>query len=167
LYFYDFETRVDEDGYMVPFYCVIQKVCTQCDEKPFVKTYEHFLPHPEIAHCDISVESVTCCGYRQYVFEKNNEDIVGELVDFMIAQPPNSAWVAHNGGRFDNIFLLHELLVGRKIVPKVIMNGSKIMCLELEERTLKIIDSYLFLSMRLSKFPEALGLKDIAKGFHP
>ena len=92
---------------------------------------------------------------------------MGELVDFMIAQPPNSAWVAHNGGRFDNIFLLHELLVGRKIVPKVIMNGSKIMCLELEERTLKIIDSYLFLSMRLSKFPEALGLKDIAKGFHP
>ena len=60
-----------------------------------------------------------------------------------------------------------ELLVERKIVPKVIMNGSKIMCLELEERNLKVIDSYLFLSMRLSKFPEALGIKDVTKGFHP
>jgi hypothetical protein len=76
-------------------------------------------------------------------------------------------WVAHNGGRFDNIFLMHELLVERKIVPKFIMNGSKIMCLELEERNVKVIDSYLFLSMRLSKFPEALGIKDVAKGFHP
>ena len=145
---------------MVPFYCVVQKVCTSCDEKPFVKTYEHFLPHLEIAHCDISVETVSCCGYRQYVFEKNNDNIVEELV------PPNSVWVAHNGGRFD-IFLMCELLVERKIVPKVIMNGSKIMCMELEDRNLKVVDSYLFLSMHLSKFPEALGIKDITKGFHP
>ena len=69
-YFYDFETRVDNDGYMIPFYCVVQKVCTNCDSKPFVKTYEHFLPHPTEYHCDISVEPVNCCGYRQHVFEK-------------------------------------------------------------------------------------------------
>jgi hypothetical protein len=87
-------------------------------------------------------------------------------MDFMMAQPKGSVWVAHNGGRFD-IFLMRELLVQRKIVPKVIMNGSKIMCMELEERNLKIIDSYLLLSMRLSQFPKALGIKDLTKGFHP
>ena len=31
LYFYDFETCVDEQGYMVPFYAIVQKVCSQCD----------------------------------------------------------------------------------------------------------------------------------------
>jgi hypothetical protein len=85
----------------------------------------------------------------------------------MFEQPKNSVWAAHNGGRFDSVFLLRELLVQRKIVPKVIMNGNKIMCMELEERNLKVIDSFLFLSMRLSKFPEALGIKNITKGFHP
>ena len=85
----------------------------------------------------------------------------------LLAEPENSVWVAHNGGRFDNVFLMRELLVQRKIVPKVIMNGNKIMCMELEKRGLKVIDSYLFLSMALSKFPDALGIKDTAKGFHP
>ncbi|CAB3978622.1 DNA polymerase [Paramuricea clavata] len=168
LYFYDFETRVNEgDIYMIPFYCVVQKVCDVCDEKPFVKNYEHFLPHPSEPFADISIEPVLCCGYRQYVFEKNNEDIVSDLVDFMMTQPKNSVWVAHNGGRFDSIFLMRELLVQRKHVPNVVMNGSKVMSLELEERNLKVIDSYLFLSMRLAKFPEALGIENVTKGYHP
>ncbi|CAB3976760.1 DNA polymerase [Paramuricea clavata] len=168
LYFYDFETRVDEgDIYMIPFYCVVQKVCDVCDEKPFVKNYEHFLPHPSESFTDISIEPVPCCGYRQYVFEKNNDDIVSDLVDFMMTQPKNSVWVAHNGGRFDSIFLMRELLVHRKLVPTVVMNGSKVMSLEMQERNLKVIDSYLFLSMRLAKFPEALGLENVTKGYHP
>ena len=93
-------------------------------------------------------------------------DIVEDLMNFIMLQPKGSVWVAHNGGRFDNIFLMHEL-VKRQIVPRVIMNGSKIMCIDLEERNLKIIDSYLFISMRLSMFPKALGIKNLAKGFHP
>ncbi|CAB3987888.1 DNA polymerase [Paramuricea clavata] len=117
--------------------------------------------------CDISIEPVECCGYRQYVFEKNNADIVEDLMNFIMEQPKGSVWIAHNGGRFDSIFLMNELLVKRRIVPRVIMNGNKIMCIELEERNLKIIDSFLFVSMRLSMFPKALGIKDITKGFHP
>ncbi|CAB3977264.1 DNA polymerase [Paramuricea clavata] len=168
LYFYDFETRVNEgDIYMIPFYCVVQKVCDVCDQKPFVKNYEHFLPHPSEPFVDISVDAVPCCGYRQYVFDKNNDDIVADLVDFMMTQPKNSVWVAHNGGRFDSIFLMRELLIHRKIVPTLIMNGSKVMSLELEQRNLKVIDSYLFLAMKLAKFPEALGIENATKGFHP
>ena len=167
LYFFDFETRKDAAGYMIPFYCVVQKVCTSCDEKLFVKICEEFRRHETARWCDTSVEAVTCCGYRQYVFEKDNANIVGDLVDFMYAQGKNSVWIAHNGGRFDNIFLLRELLIERDTVPKVIMNGNKIMCMELEDRNLKVIDSFLFLAMALSKFPAALGLKDLTKGFHP
>ena len=65
------------------------------------------------------------------------------------------------------MFLLRELLIERGVVPKVIMNGNQIMCMELEDRNLKVIDSFLFLAMALSKFPAALGIKDLAKGFHP
>ena len=37
LFFFDFETRVDENNLMVPFYCVIQKVCKKCENIPFKK----------------------------------------------------------------------------------------------------------------------------------
>ncbi|CAB3982959.1 DNA polymerase [Paramuricea clavata] len=167
LFFFDFETRKDDEGYMIPFYCVVQKVCVECDEKPFVKTNENFEPVLDIQYADGSVQPVICCGYRQYIFENDNACITKDLVDFMYAQERNSVWVGHNGGRFDNVFLLRELLIQRNIVPQTIMNGNKIMCMELEDRNLKVLDSFLFLSMALSKFPEALGIENIAKGFHP
>ena len=167
LYFYDFETKTDENGFMIPFYCVVQKVCILCDKTAFIKNFEHFVPYATIPFCDTSIDSVTCCGHRQYVFERNNDSIVSEFVDFMLKQPKNSVWVAHNGGRFDSIFLLRELLVNKKIVPETIMNGNKIMCISIPECNLKVVDSYMFLGMKLSKFPEALGVEDLTKGYHP
>ena len=80
------------------------------------------------------MKPVSCCGYRQYVFENNNANIVEILLDFMFSQTTDSVWVAHNGGRFDSVFLLRELLVKRGIVPQVIMNGNKIMCMEIEQQ---------------------------------
>ncbi|CAB3989935.1 DNA polymerase [Paramuricea clavata] len=132
---------------MIPFYCVVQKVCVECDEKPFEKINEDFEPVPNDPYADGSVQPVICCGYRQYIFENNNACITQNLVDFMYAQERNSVWVAHNGGRFDNVFLLCELLIERNVVPQTIMNGNKIMCLELEDRNLKVLDSFLFLSI--------------------
>ena len=170
LYFYDFETRVDANGYMVPFYAVVQKVCEHCDEKAFEYLHEQFEPHETKKHCDTSVERVPCCGYRQYVFENNNADIVEMLLDFMFSETNDSSvWIAHNGGRFDSVFLLRELLVKRGIVPQVVMNGNKIMCMEIDQqqRKIKVIDSYLFITMRLSKIPEAMGIPDLTKGYHP
>jgi hypothetical protein len=132
LYFYDFETRVDANGYMVPFYAVVQKVCEHCDQNDFEHVHEGFVPHVTRKHCDTSVKTVPCCGYRQYVFENNNENIVEMLLDFMFSQTAsNSVWIAHNGGRFYSVFLLRELLVKRGIVPQVVMNGNKIMCMEM------------------------------------
>ena len=37
LFFFDFETRVDENNLMVPFYCVVQKVCKKCENIEFKK----------------------------------------------------------------------------------------------------------------------------------
>jgi hypothetical protein len=49
------------------------------------------------------------------------------------------------------------------------MNGNKIMCMKMEQqqRKIKLIDSYLFITMRLSKMPEAMGIPDLTKGYHP
>ena len=132
--------------------------------------HEGFVAHTTRKHCDTSVERVSCCGYRQYVFENNNENIVEMLLDFMFSETSNnSVWIAHNGGRFDSVFLLRELLVKRGIVPQVVMNGNKIMCMEIDQqqRKIKVIDSYLFITMRLSKMPEAMGIPNLAKGYHP
>jgi hypothetical protein len=158
LYFYDFETHVDENGYMVPFYAVVQKVCEHCDRKKFERLHEGFTSHANRKHCDTSIAMVPCCGYRQYVFENNNANIVEMLLDFMFAESNNdNVWIAHNGGRFDSIFILRELLVQRGIVPQVIMNGNKIMCMKIEQhqRKIRLIDSYLF----ISKMPEVKCLK--------
>ncbi len=75
LYFYDFETKTDSEGFMIPFYCVVQKVCIHCDRIDFVKESESFLAHDTEPFCDISIKPVECCGHTQYVFEKGNESI--------------------------------------------------------------------------------------------
>lgn len=130
------------------------------------KTFKFYLPHPKIKFCDISIEPVNCCEYCQYVFENNNDNVLLDLVDFMLEQW-NSVSITHNRGQFDTIFLLRHLLIEKSLTPESVMNGNKILALMIPEVDVKIIDSYSFLSMKLSKFPEALGIKDLRKGFHP
>ena len=55
LFFFDFETRVDENNLMVPFYCVVQKVCKKCENIEFKKGGKN---------------EVECCGVREFVFEE-------------------------------------------------------------------------------------------------
>ena len=71
---------------MVPFYCVIQKVCKKCENIEFKKCEKN---------------EVECCGQREFVFEETIGDkhVVDQLCDFIILQE-NSVWIAHNGGRF-------------------------------------------------------------------
>ena len=57
LFFFDFETRVDENNLMVPFYCVVQKVCKKCEDIDFKNGEKN---------------EVKCCGVREFVFEETN-----------------------------------------------------------------------------------------------
>ena len=75
LYFYDFETKTDSEGFMIPFYCVVQKVCIHCDRIEFVRESECFLAHDTLPFCDVSIKPVECCGYRQYVFVRRQHRI--------------------------------------------------------------------------------------------
>lgn len=166
-FFFDFETFVEpETCFIVPFYAVVQKVCKICENIAFEKTSDFFIPHPEDETCDISVEPVECCGHRQYVFQRNGVSIVPEFVDFLLRQP-KTVWIAHNGGRFDSIFLLRYLLVDKDIVPDTVMNGTQAMSIAINDYDITLLDSFCFLGMRLANFPKALGLPNIVKGYHP
>ena len=165
LFFFDFETKTDENNLMIPFYCVVQKVCRKCEKIPFHKNFEYFLPDMDYI-TDLSIDPVDCCGYRQFVFDCNNDDVTSRLAQFMLEQK-NSVWIAHNGGRFDTIFLLKYLLTEKNLIPETVMNGNKILSLKIKEINLQIIDSFSFLSMKLAKFPESLEIDNIVKGYHP
>ena len=45
----------------------------------------------------------------------------------------DSVWIPHNGGRFDTIFILKYCLEVVKISPKIIMNGTKVISMIIEE----------------------------------
>ena len=111
---------------MIPFYCVVQKVCVRCDQKEFVALSESSKKTGDVKFADANVEPVDCCSYRQYVFENDGESVVDDLIDFIFEQT-NSVWVAHNGSRFDTVFLLRNVLIKKNLVPHVVMNGNKVM----------------------------------------
>ena len=136
LFFFDFETRVDENNLMVPFYCVVQKVCKKCENIEFKKGAKN---------------EVECCGVREFVFDETIGDkpVVEMLCEFIILQE-NSVWIAHNGGRFDTIFIFKFLLENKKNFPQSIMCGNKIMKLFIEGKNI-VIPFYICGCLRFQK----------------
>ena len=169
LHFYDFETREDETGETIPFYGIIQRVRTKCDKHPFeVNDEEENRDGSDIEFVDFKVKkSKDCaCRYRQFVFDSNGANNIPDFVCFPLKQK-DSVWIAHNKSRFDTIFLLQNIMQSKYLVPDVIMNGNKVMRMHIPFLNATFLDSYLFLSMALSKFPNCLGFSDMTKGYHP
>ena len=73
--------------------------------------------------------------------------------------------VAHNFKGYDGYFILDELYKQRTSNLKQIVNGAKILSLELPN--IKFIDSMNFFPMALSNFPKTFGLNEMKKGFFP
>lgn len=51
--------------------------------------------------------------------------------------------------------------------PEVIPNGSKVMCIKSNTLNIRVIDSFNFLPMALSKLPPCFGLSELKKGYFP
>ena len=151
LFFFDFETKEDELTHrLTPYYCVVEKVCLKCENQEF-ETNE-------------LKNNVGCCGKRRYVFQ--GDGVLDDFLEFMFSQN-NSVWIAHNGSRFDTVFILDWLMNKKGVTtPNVIMSGNKIM--KLEYQSCHVLDSYLFFQMRLEKLPKCMGLgENVEKGYHP
>ena len=115
----------------------IQQFCARCEMQP-----------------DISVDCERC-GKRRHSFY---DDPVGDLL-FYVCAPRK--WcekvvaIAHNAKGFTrNSFLTEPFFL--KWLPKLILNGLKIICMQIQHLT--FIDSVSFQPMPLRKLPEAFGL---------
>ena len=64
VFFFDFETKNDQVERIIPYYCVVQKVC-----KKFEKS------------ADGQVKNVSCCNQHQFVFE--GENLIDEFAEFL------------------------------------------------------------------------------------
>jgi hypothetical protein len=78
----------------------------------------------------------------------------------------NSIFMSHNGGRFDQYFILEEIFkAGYK--PEVIYNGGSMLYLHIKELKITFKDTYMFISRPLAAMPKMFGVKDTAKTFFP
>lgn len=74
--------------------------------------------------------------------------------------------IPHNFRSYDGI-LLCEYFYKQCILPKLILNGAKIMSMDLEEAEIKFRDSLNFLPMPLKTLPKTFGLSELKKGYFP
>ncbi|XP_053406937.1 uncharacterized protein LOC128559427 [Mercenaria mercenaria] len=121
--------------------CVAQKVCTICMDKEF---------------------SCENCGKRKYIFGGDND-----FCHWLFSEENyNSTVLCHNFQGYDSYSIL-KYLYANAIVPKVIPNGAKSMCLTVPSCKIKMIDSINFLPMALSKLPAMFGFDELKKGYFP
>lgn len=152
--FFDFECRQDTDvgdnqhGCIfkhTPNLCVALRVCGECHDRPN--------------------EICGRCGIREHVFR--GEGTLDKFCEWLLGVDENHKGViaiAHNAKAYDTQFI-QEFCHRNGITPKVLMNGSKILSLSLNE--VKVIDSLSFLAMPLSSFPSTFQLDELKKGFFP
>ena len=74
--------------------------------------------------------------------------------------------IAHNLRGYDGV-LMCEYFYKQCILPKLILNGAKIMSMDLEEAEIKFRDSLKFLPMPLKPCQKTLGLTELKKGYFP
>jgi G:T-mismatch repair DNA endonuclease (very short patch repair protein) len=149
--FYDLEARQEtklEDGSFLhePTLCVFKQCCDQC-------IYE---------------DKLICkkCGVRTQIVK--NTPIASFLHHLLCIRKKfkNVVVVAHNGQAYDHQFVLNYILMQTDIKPEIIMRGTKIILMQLQN--LKFIDSLNFFPMSLAKLPKAFGLSNtFKKGYFP
>jgi hypothetical protein len=110
--------------------------------------------------------------------EDKPDSVVEAFFDWLLGLSPSyqSQVFAHNGGRFDHMFILHELYK-RKIIPEIISRGNKIFELRVEEKwgkqgescrpTTVFWDSYNLLSRPLAALVPMFDLDVKEKPFFP
>ena len=70
--------------------------------------------------------------------------------------------IAHNLRGYDG-FLLRQYFYKECILPSLILNGAKIMSMEIESAEIKFRDSLNFLPMPLKALPKTFGLTELKK----
>ena len=92
----------------------------------------------------------------------DGSDTASKLGDYFVEKAnlqTKSRWYAHNGSKFDTVCV-------RKLIPKVIMNGFRIISLQYKNAV--VLDSMLFTQTSLKNTVKMMGLDDeMSKGYYP
>jgi hypothetical protein len=75
--------------------------------------------------------------------------------------------IAHNGGGYDNKFILNWAIKHGIYPSKYIRQGSKITYKTYRTNNLRFIDSLSFVARPLRDFPEVFGITEDVKGYFP
>jgi len=110
-------------------------------------------------------EYFLCCGKRESVFYGN--DALKNFNDYLFFTPShkNSVCFFHYGSKFDSLFIIKDLNA-RGHTPRILSKGRKILLIE-AGYTVKIKDSYCFLSTALANFPKLFDTAEPQKTFFP
>lgn len=149
---YDFETRCNKSGKLVPYALTACFTCSKCCYVDFMSP-------------DKYQDSYACCGkrFRSYV----GVDKVKEFVlDIFFRKSHNRMTVlAHNARNFDALFIL-DILLENGVSPKIQLKGRQLLKLQLNGTTLKDYNSYV--QGALSKIPYNFGFAHlVVKGSFP
>ncbi|XP_054266921.1 uncharacterized protein LOC128989088 [Macrosteles quadrilineatus] len=149
--FFDLETRQDESlpsntdakVHKVNL-CVSQQFCYQCIEAKFCMA----------------------CKNRTRVFKS---EPVTQFMDYVMQVRKNFkdvCVIAHNGQGFDFQFLLKYVLEDTKFTPKLVMRGTKVILMEIDN--VRFVDSLSYFPMSLAALPKAFDLPpEKKKGYFP
>lgn len=151
--YYDFETRqeniINNNKVHEVNLCVIQQSCSDCSDESDLKKICNF------------------CGIRQHIF---NEKAIERFVQYVLL--PRTSFqtvtcIAHNSKSFDCQFILKHVTEVMGLTPKLILNGTKILLMEINYKV-RFIDSLSYLPMKLSALPKAMDLPaSLKKGYFP
>ncbi|GFW85199.1 DNA_pol_B_2 domain-containing protein [Trichonephila clavipes] len=116
-------------------------------------------------------EHVVNLAVAQYLdgteFDCEGYDAIDKFCKYLFfPQHKGFTAIAHNMKGFNGQFILRWMLKQGQC-PRVIPNASKIMCITLSALSIRIIDSFNFFPMPLSKLPKIFGLEELAKGYFP
>ncbi|CAF3699561.1 unnamed protein product [Rotaria socialis] len=165
--YYDIETHSLPLTHEVePFVICVNTVCNSCSAFEDIEN-----------DCEI-------CGKRiiRFVFEENEtKPVVQQFIDYLLnlskKYPKYKLYpTAHNGSKFDGLFILKYVLVnGMQLLNKApLKRGNKLLTLNIAEN-IEFKDSILYLNgISLKRFPETFNLKLssddstlLKKGYYP
>lgn len=149
--FFDFESRQDEP--LAPGQSEKAHRVNLCVSKQY---------------CYLCIEDKQCdtCINRTRVFKG---DVINDFVKYILdvrKKFKSVCVIAHNGQGYDFIFILKYILENTKFTPDLIMRGTKVILMKLDN--VRFIDSLNYLPMSLSALPKALDLPpEQKKGYFP
>ena len=150
---------------------VCQSQCDKCTDKPITencdgcgtrcKRCDKFKNKSERKFAKPACRDT--CGKREMIFTT-----IEEFGEFLF-KPYHAGGIvlAHNGGRFDEYFVLKYALNNGMKPDKIIYAGGRIMMMHMQgDLNIKFLDSLAFLPMALRRLPKAFSLKE-EKGEFP